>query len=669
MAEPQQPEEQPDQPAMFQRVRNFFTHHLGRVSRHVQEVTGVPLRFRRTKRQRLGTLQPIKRGLIQKRVKTEEGLFKTKEFKIGKFTIKKREIWKKKEGTDLIKVIGQRRVEAVIAIENSWDTFESYDPKTGAKGFVQTLEDLYRRATIFIDPEIGRWEYPLYEHGVTQADAAGIVVARKEDDQKPITTRDHLYDEFTVQVGEKLYAYPVPAKCKIRYSIPGMKREWIVEISPFGYRRIELYREDYENAIHQICEGYQKEILADEPDAAMQERITANIEVLENAFKSSIAYILPKYLELESRARSYVKGGEGPEGGGRTSAEYIGPTVDKMQAPFRAQFSEKTMIYPHNYEIIQPVAYGKGYWNAEIQDELRKYDGYQNPGGGRWYKKPDEVDHGLDRYGFPLEVDIEGYVMIDKHDENGNPTPKKDWRQLPGGAQSKFKKQLDALEMANYIANMHDSRRDDLRDGRYHYNTLTIMEYVETNNKSIWNLWRMEDENKLAKRGQKTVEIDLLRPIPRVNIKRSALGTYPVPYKVVATDKNPAFDLRYLTRKDTGIDWRHIGRKYYYEVPDHEFAIAGQNKEPHISSRGISMYIIEKLTREIAPWNEVMEELKKIGEEMGGFDYGVRPWDMWGKVMPKNVFEWRNMLDRINKVIEPKKTVEGYREMYSFGEH
>ena len=85
------------------------------------------------------------------------------------------------------------------------------------------------------------------------------------------------------------------------------------------------------------------------------------------------------------------------------------------------------------------------------------------------------------------------------------------------------------------------------------------------------------------------------------------------------------------------------------------------------------MYIIDKLTREILPWNEVMEELNEIGggadPPRGGFDYGVRPWDMWGQKMPASIFEWKSMLKEINEVIKPKNTPKGYADVYKIKDH
>ena len=127
---------------------------------------------------------------------------------------------------------------------------------------------------------------------------------------------------------------------------------------------------------------------------------------------------------------------------------------------------------------MQPVLYGEGAESAVVKD------GLSDPKHG-WVTKENELGHGLDEYGYPLEVDEDGIVMIDKHLE-----AKGLQRRVP----SQFIKNLDLLETVNYINAFHDTYRDDLRDGRYHPFTITIMDYVQANNKSIWNLWDIKNE-------------------------------------------------------------------------------------------------------------------------------------------------------------------------------
>ncbi|MBI2655848.1 hypothetical protein HYX06_05510 [Candidatus Woesearchaeota archaeon] len=689
MADQEQPSVQQPQPRQAskwpQRWANIIKHKFKRsrfgrwIDINIQEGTGIPLRYTKYRGEAAGALQAVR-------------------LDIGKVAREEISLWQrlrhplKRHDTrveNLIKLL-QRRVEAVNSIEKSWDVFQRWDPDKDQRGYVEELNDIYAKAGIFLDPSRTNWEYPLYERGITQKDLEieQDIEEETEEERMRRLQDPFVFDKLSINIAGQAYEYIVPAKCKMRYPIPGMSREWIVEISPFGYGRQADYALRYTATINKICDDFIARVVDLEADETIKKNMIGHVKSIRGAYISYIGIILSEYCggekikgshfgdELttgyEGRARSFVRNR------GVVMSQAFDKIADMSRTQSQEVFSPEKMVYYHSYKIIQPIVYGKRYFNAEIKDELRKYDGYTNPGGGKWYKKPDELDHGLDKYGYPLEVDEDGYVMMDKWDEKGNPTKSSTWRQLPGGAESQFKVWVDTLEMANYITNMHDTYRDDLRDGRFHTGTSTIMDYVEANNASIWNLWHMENENDIAYRkdpvtgrvtGQKYVPVDLLREIPGAGLKKSDIGTYPYLYKVGPTDKNPAFDLGWVKRKETSVDWKHVGRRYYYEVPDHSFAISGQNQEPHISSRGISMYIIEKLMREIRPWNEVMEELDTIGAEQGGLDYGVRPWDMWGKKMPESVFQWQSMLTQINEIIKPKKTAQGYAQLFAIREH
>jgi len=660
----QQPEQPEQQTYWRQWLKNRILRRPGmqRVSRWFQRFQGIPLRFARYRGQKLLDIEPVREELGHKQGRTDTGETIT---------------------TDMM-ILMRTRSSAVNTIESSWTDFDSYDPETGRKGLLQKLEDVYQKAGIYIDQPISNWEYPLYERGIRKEDLTITEDIEEDlpDDTTQLTGMTFLYDEFSIQIGNSLHTYPVPAKTKVRYPIAGMTREWVVEISPFGYRRLSTYQELYDKIIRKICNDYKEYATASDKiydnDPVKNEQIKNNIRgwvgSIANSYANHIGLLLADYCLGGDQSSSVFKANIGVEKKARSFVRARGvqikaekkPTVDILNNLRDKRFTEDLMHYHNNYQIIQPVVYGKRYYSGQIVDELKKYNKYRNPGGGEWHKKDDEVDHGLDRYGFPLEIDENGYVMIDKKDDNGNPTPKNTWRQVPGGKNSKFKRDIDALEMANYITNMHDTYRDDLRDGRFHTGTSTIMDYVEANNRSSFNppLWEMEDENEIQNRrdiftdevtGQKYVPIDFTRPV---------MGINRVLYKVGPSDRNPAFDLRAINKRT--VTWKHIGRKYYYEVPDHVFQIMDRRKEPHISSRGVSMYIIEKLMRKIRPWDDVVSELNTIGgfKEGAGFDFGVRPWDMWGKSMQVNVFEWRGMLKRVNTIIKPKHSVDEYINMW-----
>ena len=79
-----------------------------------------------------------------------------------------------------------------------------------------------------------------------------------------------------------MYTYPVPAITRVHYPIAGMSREWVVEISPFGYRRMEKYQEIYTNKINEICDNYKIWAMARENDPQKKAKSTSNEAVFYN---------------------------------------------------------------------------------------------------------------------------------------------------------------------------------------------------------------------------------------------------------------------------------------------------------------------------------------------------------------------------------------------------
>ena len=591
------------------RISNILKSWLKRIGfdRAIQNITGETLKYELYEGQSITDIQTVREELKQR--------------------------------GDLLNLM-ENHSQAVVRIENFWDQFDK---------FIASFEDIYAQSMIYIDSTTAKWEYPQYE-----------------------TPRDISNDPLVdVEIKGGVYYYPVPPIRKVRYPIVGMKREWVVNISPFGYRNAGAYIERYQEIIEEICNNFEATTVANERDPNLKKNISSRVGIIKKVYQEMISHVMLAYCgseesvttaltsnpQIERRYRGFVKTA------GEISANIEGG-YSRMDA-LRVTFSANNIMYYNTHNIINPILYGEREKNAEVIDRL------DNP-TYNWQLRGDEIEVGLDKYGvgldkygvgldkygYPLEVDEQGYVMIDKRGGDGNPTPRNTWRKVP----NKFIKKVDLIEMANYLANMHDTYRDDLRDGRFHPGTATIMDYVEANNRSIWDLWRLKDENEIP-RGwvdRNTGERKYITEFP-INLTRAIDGITTFPYKVKATDKNPAFDFRYLGANREQVDWKHAGRKYYYEVPDG--TMSSKNMEPHISSRGISMYIIEKVTRQIGQWNQVMSILNEVGTR-GGFDYGTRPWDMWGKEMPSSIFEWRNILDRINKPIPVEMTEEQFVEKY-----
>jgi len=596
MAEPQQPAEEPKPSGIGQRLKNYFTTAARRIgfNRAVKEVTGEELQYVKYEGQGLLEVQPVLR-------------------------------LKDKNLLNILKT----RATRTSNVEHEWDVF-------GAEGgYRQLIEDTYQKAMIYLDPSSNEFEYRSYQLGSDDPNLGNVP-----------------HEKRKVVVLGKDYEYEVPGKIKIRYPIAGMKREWIVDIGPFGYAKSVSWADNiYTPLIKRICsEALAKSIQGKSAEDAAA--IKNYIEIVQGAFETEISRILNKYVaDIEEKHYKFVKSAEQTSANIQNSYGLFAPS--RLMKPE----TRRNFLYFNTYDIIQPTIYGKGKDCAKIEKILvdkKEIDAdtllvqkYRRKGVEMvpWTVKEGEIGPGLDIYGYPLEVDNDNIVMIDNHPESKGPR-----RQVP----SEFKKPLDALEMVNYVNNFFDTYRDDLRDGRYHPGSITINDYLQANNKSIWNLWGLRSEDSIEDQTVRMVKLN------------SESGETPeVPIKVKASDKNPAFDQRLVQGSNLESDppWKHAGRKYYYDVPDG--TMKSKMLEPHISSRGVSMYIIEKITREMQEFDkDTLEVLNQIGMDAQGFDYGARPWSLWGKNMIPNIYNWREMIDDINVIPKPKKTPDGYYEEY-----
>ncbi|MAG91226.1 hypothetical protein CMO83_00955 [Candidatus Woesearchaeota archaeon] len=603
--QPEQPKEKKEWkwPRRLKNLLVFNINKLG-VSRKIQSMTGTPLTYARYKDQPILDPQPVSQELIRRK--------------------------------DLL-TLNESLMVAVSEVENRWEETDKLvfgSKKTGAEGF----EDDYRAAMIFLDGTTSLWEYALHE---------GEKFEDGFDDAKDPDWR-------RIKIFDKTYWFPVPHKYKIRYPMAGLKREWIVEISPFGYRAANQYIKRYQRIVKEICDDAKEKWIHDYPDK--EDNIRERLDYVQTLFERLAAELIGDYCgydpknpqqtalydaQFEVKMRGFMK----------EASELSGKIPGKKSQLYATEkkLGHDEIDYYSSYQVIEPIIYGEKEKSGEVIDDIRNHG---------WVTRDGEPGPGLDKFSYPLEVDYDGIVMLDKR--NGDPNP----RLVP----KQFIKDIDLLERAQYVANWHDTYRDSLRDGRYHNKTLTVMDYVQAKNPSIWNLWHMINEKKLIKgwikpgtperRYQTEMKMNLTHRVPKVVTAGIPEVPSPITYLVNSTDKNPAFDMRALHRP-----WKYAGRKYYYDTPD----ASALSKDPHISSRGISMYIIENVTRQYTRWSEVNATLNEIGLTFRGFDYGPRPWDMWGKeeAMPLHPYEWsEKLMERINQPMPDDYGPQDYKEKY-----
>ena len=134
----------------------------------------------------------------------------------------------------------------------------------------------------------------------------------------------------------------------------------------------------------------------------------------------------------------------------------------------------------------------------------------------------------------------------------------------------------------------------------------------------------------------------------------------------------PAFDRRAIDMHGKPFlkPWWHLGRKKYYDPADVIFDDMDRDEDiafrqeingigpiigPSISTRGIAIYIIEKVIEAMSNYEYDKNELVKMVDPGNWYDYGPRKFNAPGSVNPLEISP--NQLVEANKSIqEPKKS-------------
>jgi len=469
-------------------------------------------------------------------------------------------------------------------------------------------------------------------------------------------------DERKIKILGKWYKVPSPRPMYVYFPDGEMHK-----LQVYGFHKRGEWEEVYSKFLKDVCDDiikrYKEKEIGNEES---EEEVERTLSFVRGAFKDKIKYIFDFVIE-ELGVPHYARiwGGVGAEE--KPAAGACGARIQELQQmeseiistrPYTTKMGERSDIkYDHAYKIIKPIPTDEEIkkWSKYIEkaEELRARDdvtpnevyeravkrarrrikGLEDLKKSMineirklgFEKRAEEVDWGLDENGMPLEVDEHGNVLIDR------------WkgrfvRKVP----TEFITNCDFLDIICYIHNEWDSYRDDLRDARYHPNSLTAVDYVMAANPKK-GFWGARKERNMEKGYSKYT----------MKLRRNWLGFNEIRGERRPDNLSPAFDHR------AGDQWRHVGRKYYYDPVD--YVEKGEVKEGVMSSRGISNYILWRVVfmgGGMKIFGEAREAIRKIKEEMKqvGFDAGPR---MVGWSFNPDPFNIKT-IDELNKGLPPE---------------
>lgn len=336
------------------------------------------------------------------------------------------------------------------------------------------------------------------------------------------------------------------------------------------------------------------------------------------------------------------------------------PQIFKKPKDKFKELKRKAFLIHQNGFITLPGERAPGWdengWPLEVAD--REYD---------------TGEHKFDNFVEPLPAGSkeEGVVLLDLF----NWHKRKNLLNKPRVVPKEFIIEMDLLLKATSIHNEWDALRDDLRDGRYHMGSLTITDYAMAQKKSVgaepigllddeWGSCFMIGEEELERRAE-------MYKYKANNPRAEFVNENPVYYKMKRyggdyleeirrpTNLNPAFDRRAISRKGGAKSkpWWHIGRKRYYDwanmclgdldVEEKEALIGAGVIGPALTTRGLSMYIIEKVLQNFVHYDDAKKVLLRVVGDVW-YDYGPRELNKNG---PKDPFNLSEQLEGANESV------------------
>lgn len=454
----------------------------------------------------------------------------------------------------------------------------------------------------------------------------------------------------------KSFDFEIPAIKPLLYPDPQPEGTYH-QLRCLGHTNVETTLKKYEKLIEDIRDWAKEEIKNEKKyyEKLDTNVINQNIDTFCNKIKEVVSSIFEKIKTEQSEEA--------------TRLEKLDPIIKELESlradiedirPGAVSFAEageefagRTVRYYHSFKIIRTQIYDvKTKKIKELKEKDVKGD---KPIRTEW----GEYKLGYDAYGHPLEVDGKGKVLldgwfnlaVDKTKEKyimvgaeGIKAKKTKVREFP----SEFIRPLDTLDVVNDVHNEWDEYRDDARDGRYHPFTLGSIDYTMANYPVLLKKERWKD--KLKKLGPKPTGDWLIIGEKKITAMEDDAATHGYKgekgkqksyrsyrYRICPNipDENEKYEsgfetetrLRYTSNLSPAFDkraygkkWEYIGRKFYWISAEH--ADKWEIKEPLLTTRGLSMYIVNRIKNQVKEIENMEWLFDKIGHE--NFDYGPR---------------------------------------------
>ncbi len=546
--------------------------------------------------------------------------------------------------------------------------------------FVKSREglfELYKRVGFIRHSPVAYLEAGFAKFGT---DPTKIGTFKKEElDVDKVSFEPHKQEIFSMKIRDKTVEFPVPAEVPIKFWGSLINdRDALAEehkIGYFGFMNDNPWKTRYNEIIGSVINEAKQELIKKYDKIIIE----TNLSTIESQFNEILGLIFGFLNDRENQIFGHCKeiGNQSDTLENMRNTIIAGRPDSVVNVRFRRSFkviNPELIMQARDYRRMKELEnkYGFEYderdnrKNEENTNKIKRIRGslmrerkvtdeekfnelrrllelwgiYHNKikwkdiGG----KGEGEEVPGLDMNGWPLEVADENYeyngrriregaVLIDIFEDRGKKRR----------VDKKWIEDMDLLLVANIIHNEWDAVRDDVRDGRYHLNSLTVIDYLMAKGAKFdyekgefeWERAseeQLEDEN-FRERFRKYFMLYWKGGADtRANYEAHRGVRRP-------TNLIPTFDKKFLKKSGKVEEkWVHLGRKYYYDPADRITDLTAEEKEredirsaigPTISSRGISMYLIMDVLFRTKTYAEARRKLVEMAEGQW-FDYGPR---------------------------------------------
>lgn len=619
---------------------------------------------------------------------------------LGKTPVKTSDVIRDFRELGLLRIM-QFLNKAVIEIEDRWNEDEDFgDIRKEAEKGILLVGPFPNLKTYVVERNFYRYGTAAHIAGV-EGKKGGLKKKEKKSTFKRIFEN---MDWVNINIAGEIFKFPIPPEVKWKVAADSdyqYLRTWGFEFFEEYEKELNKIMDDIQETLKQKFEGtgefnekglYKK-------DEELKNALT-HLGYATDAMRVHVfSHIFEKMNEEE---KSFRRKYDPIQSFYETSVKGIQSELEKRTPKMMGRIH-----CAHTYRVITQT-------RVSVKNKVKKLT---NDKDKDFFQRDGERGLGLDRNGMPLEVGDDRTILADKweqelidnkmklygmsqkeaEDDAGFKKPEK-IRELKKKEISLFTDMLPIWDIVEYVHNEWDRFRDDCRDGRYHLNSLTISEYLmamqrrgrekkekreeikEKEDKQIYKrFWKwakdwpaesdlmpdalgnnMKDEEEFRKSQEKVNKLRSFR------MQTWGEGMKKMYEDGLRTSDNliPCFDLRALKYIE---DWEHAGTIYYYGQPEDVASdILPPEKQPHITSRGIAMYMLFKLFKEEKYTGDIIKICKHISGKTNGFDYGPRT---FGEELIKNPFDAREIQKRIESLnTMQKKYVDMVAEEIGKGE-